>query len=149
MRINNNWTMFDPEQWDIKEVNEGLYCSFVYLIEFPEAGEYYFGKKQIYKGIKDISNLKSTSTESNWLDYTGSSKSVNAMIDSGMEYSKKILYCFKTDAEATLIETALISYYGLHPDNLNKAILCKSRLPKNRIELFRVLQSLIEMLGVR
>ena len=149
MRINNNWTMFEPEQWDIKEVNEGLYCSFVYLIEFPETGEDYFGKKQIYKGIKDISNLKGTSTESNWLDYTGSSKSVNAMIDSGMEYSKRILYCFKTDAEATLIETALISYYGLHPDNLNKAILCKSRLPKNRIELFRVLQSLIEMLGVR
>lgn len=148
-RINKKWEMFDPTQWDISDVNDGNYTLFVYLIEFPETGEYYLGKKMIYKKVRHIKELKSTSIESDWEKYTGSSKSVNAMIDAGMEYRKKILYSVKSDADATILETALICYFGLHPDNLNKAILSKARLPKDRLDLFRILQQLIDMLGVR
>ncbi|EGT4280645.1 hypothetical protein C5952_19135 [Cronobacter sakazakii] len=148
-RINKNWEMFDKDQWDIADVTDGNYTSFVYIIEFPETGEFYYGKKMIYQKVKSIDKLKVTSVESNWKNYTGSSKTVNAMIDAGMDYTKKILYCVKSDAEASIIETALISYFGLHPDNLNKAILCKARLPKNRRDLFNVLQDLVAMLGNR
>lgn len=145
MRINNKWKMHNPENWRLDEVDSGLYSSFVYVIKFDD-GTYYFGKKGIYRGIRDISKLKSTTSQSNWLIYTGSSKSVNAMIDAGANYEKYILYCFKTDAEATIVETALISFFGLHPDNLNKAIICKTRLPKDRIRLFNILQDIIEEL---
>lgn len=41
------------------------------------------------KKVRDIKNLKSTSVESNWPDYTGSSKCVNEMIEAGMPYTKK------------------------------------------------------------
>lgn len=149
MRVNKAWEMFDTDMWDMSEVTDGNYVSFIHIIQFPDTGEYYFGKKQIYKKVRDIKNLKATSVESNWPDYTGSSKCVNEMIDAGMPYTKKILYCVKSDAEATILETALISYFGLHPDCLNKAIMCKARLPKNRLDLFKVLQDLIDMLGVR
>lgn len=145
MRINKNWQMHNPDNWNLDEVDSGRYASFVYVIKFDD-GSYYIGKKQIYKGIRDISKLKSTTQSSNWPTYTGSSKSVNAMIDAGEDYEKYILYCFKTDAEATIVETALISFFGLHPDNLNKAIMCKARLPKDRINLFNILQEIIEEL---
>jgi hypothetical protein len=52
------------------------------------------------------------------------------MIDAGMNYTKKILYC-ESD-EASIIETALISL-GLHPGNLNLAVMHKARLPKKDV----------------
>ncbi len=87
-RINKNWEMFDKDQWNISDVTDGNYTSFVYIIEFPETGEFYYGKKMIYQKVKST-------------------------------------------------------------DNLNKAILCKARLPKNRRDLFNVLQDLVAMLGNR
>ncbi|MDU7185698.1 MAG: hypothetical protein E6294_06680, partial [Klebsiella sp.] len=86
-RINKNWEMFDKDQWNISDVTDGNYTSFVYIIEFPETGEFYYGKKMIYQKVKSIDKLKVNSVESNWKNYTGSSKTVNAMIDAGMDYT--------------------------------------------------------------
>ncbi|EIT6979586.1 hypothetical protein ACSTWI_000788 [Escherichia coli] len=144
-RINKRWKMYDPETWDYDDVASGRYTHFVYLIKF-ETGEFYYGKKQIYKGVKDIKKLKSTSIESDWELYTGSSKLCNEMIDSGIEYEKYILHCFKCDSEVSLIEAALILNFGFHPDNLNKAVMVRSRITKNRIDLFNTLQYLIDLL---
>lgn len=78
------WDMFDPEVWNINDVDSGNYAAFVYLIQFENSG-WYIGMKQIYKGVKDIKKLKSSTKQSNWKDYTSSSKTVNALIDAGEE----------------------------------------------------------------
>lgn len=65
-RINKNWEMFDKDQWNISDVTDGNYTSFVYIIEFPETGEFYYGKKMIYQKVKSIDKLKVNSVESNW-----------------------------------------------------------------------------------
>lgn len=145
MRITKNWKVHNENEWDLSDVNSGRYAAFIYVIKF-EFG-YYIGMKHVYKCIKDISKLKSTSKESDWAKYTGSSRSVNEYIDAGEDYEKYILWCFRTSNEAMIAETALISYFGLDPDNLNKAIICKARLPTNKkIEMFNIIQALIEEL---
>jgi len=145
MRITKDWKMHNPEQWELAEVDSGNYASFVYIIRF-EDGRFYIGMKNVYRKLKDIADLKDTTKASDWETYTGSSKTVNSMIESGCDYEKYILWCFKTSNEAALVETALISFYGLQTNNLNRAIMCKARLPKDGNELFRVLQTLIEEL---
>lgn len=140
----NSWSMFFPDEWEMDEVVN--YAGFVYLIQFPESGESYIGVKQVYKGIKDWKKLKSTSIESNWKSYTSSSRSVKEMIDSGMEYNKQILWCFKTVNQAALVEAALIAIFGTRHDYLNKAVMVKARLPKDNGDTFKILQRLIEVL---
>lgn len=145
MKIEKEWQAYNPTTWDIKEVDSGNYCAFVYLIRFDD-GRFYIGMKHVYRKLKDIADLKDTTKASDWETYTGSSKTVNSMIEAGCDYEKYILWCFKTSNEAALVETALISFYGLQANNLNRAIMCKARLPKDGNELFRVLQTLIEEL---
>ncbi|WP_210532180.1 hypothetical protein [Pantoea ananatis] len=105
-KVIENWNMFYPYEWNIDEVCN--YAGFVYLIQFPDSGTYYIGVKQVYKGIKDFSKLKSTSIESDWKRYCSSSKTVKEMIESGEKYRKSILWCFKTIQEAMLVESTLI-----------------------------------------
>ena len=40
------WEMYDPETWDIKDVDSGNYAAFVYLMQFDNGG-WYVGMKQI------------------------------------------------------------------------------------------------------
>ncbi|MBK5014008.1 hypothetical protein [Pantoea sp. S62] len=136
-----NWTMFYRDDWNIDDVTD--YAGFVYLIQFPESGTYYIGVKQVYKGIKDHSKLRSTSKESNWKTYYSSSRSVKEMIDSGETYTKQILWCFKTVQEAMLVESILIGVFGTDWKNLNKAIMVKTRLRKDNGEQLRIIKQLI------
>ncbi|EFG1310036.1 TPA: hypothetical protein IFB44_003201 [Escherichia coli] len=139
------WDMFDPEVWNINDVGSGNYAAFVYLIQFENSG-WYIGMKQIYKGVKDIKKLKSSTKQSNWKDYTSSSKTVNALIDAGENYKKYVLWCFPTANQAALVEATLIGSCGLKPHNLNKAILAKVRLPASdteRLKLFKIVKDLI------
>lgn len=106
-----------------------------------------YGMKNIYKNLKDIKKIKNSTKESDWRSYTSSSKTVNDMIDCGVEYEKYILWCFETTNEAAIIESALIYIFGLKPDNLNKAVMSKTRLPKDGRKLFKILQYLIEELS--
>lgn len=140
-KVIENWDMFYSEEWNIDEVCN--YAGFVYLIQFPESGTYYIGVKQVYKGIKDYSKLKSTSIESDWKRYGSSSKTVKAMIESGEKYRKSILWCFKTIQEAMLVESTLIGVFGTDYNNLNKAIMVKTRLKKDNGEQRKVLQRII------
>ncbi|KMV59872.1 hypothetical protein ACM21_05195 [Escherichia coli] len=139
------WDMFDPEVWNIKDVDSGNYAAFVYLIQFDN-GSWYIGMKQIYQGVKDIKKLKSSTKQSNWKDYTSSSRTVNALIDAGEDYKKYVLWCFPTANQASIVETALIATSGLLPHNLNKAILAKARLPASdtdALKLFKIVKGLI------
>lgn len=139
------WDMFDPEVWNINDVDSGNYAAFVYLIQFENSG-WYIGMKQMYKGVKDIKKLKSSTKQSNWKDYTSSSKTVNALIDAGENYKKYVLWCFPTANQAALVEATLIGSCGLKPHNLNKAILAKVRLPASdteRLKLFKIVKDLI------
>ncbi|WP_213712536.1 hypothetical protein [Cedecea lapagei] len=139
------WKMHNPETWDAKDIESGNYAAFVYIIKF-ETGEYYFGIKNVFTGIKDIAKLKDSTRSSNWPVYASSSNTVKSMIESGVQYEKYVLWCFKTTNEAAIIETALISSLGLQYNCLNKAIMTKTKLPKDRNHLFNVLQILIEEL---
>ncbi|EFH2439062.1 hypothetical protein [Escherichia fergusonii] len=139
------WEMYDPETWDIKDIDSGNYAAFVYLIQFDNGG-WYVGLKQIYKGVKDVKKLKTSTKQSNWVDYTSSSKTVNSRIEAGETYKKYILWCFPTANQAAVVETALIATCGPLPDNLNKAILAKVRLPASdteRLKLFKIVKDLI------
>ena len=112
-------------------------------------GTWYIGMKQIYKGVKDIKKLKASTKQSNWKEYTSSSKTVNSLIEAGEDYRKYILWCFPTTNQASIVETALIATTGLLPNNLNKAILTKARLPASDTEalkLFNIIKVLIEAL---
>jgi hypothetical protein len=137
----NAWTMFYPMDWELDEVTN--YSAFIYLIQFPDTNEYYFGIKQVYKKIKNASEIKSTSQESNWEGYTSSSKYVKAMIADGMPYKKQILWCYKSLQEAALAETALISIFGSDHLNINKAVMVKTRLKKDSGEQFKIIQRIV------
>jgi len=137
----NNWSMFYEDDWNIDEVTN--YAAFIYLIEFPDSGEHYIGVKQVYKGIKDYKAVISTSKESNWETYYSSSKTVKERIEAGETYRKRILWCYKTTAEALLAESVLIGVMGTRWDNLNKAIMVKTRLKKDNGDQFQVLQRII------
>jgi len=139
MRITKSWRVNNPEQWDVSEVDSGRYAAFVYVIRFDD-GSFYIGMKHVYKKLRDIKKLTSTTQ---WKKYTGSSTKVNKLIDAGYDYEKSILWCFKTANEAAIVEAALICMFGLLPDNLNKAVMCKARLPLNGAALYGVIQTLI------
>ncbi|WP_336983563.1 MULTISPECIES: hypothetical protein [unclassified Cedecea] len=140
------WKSFDPEQWDIEDITSGSYAAFVYLIHFPEDDSYYIGMKQIYKGVRDAKRIKDASKESDWESYTSSSKSVNTMITNGADYEKYLLWCFPTANQAAIVESTLIGVFGTRYDYLNKAIMCKARLPKDKGNTFKIIQELIGVL---
>lgn len=142
MRITKDWSMHNPEQWDVSDVDSGNYASFVYIIRFDD-GRFYIGMKNVYKRLRDTKKLLSTTQSSDWKRYTSSSTKVNTLIDAGYDYEKSILWCFKTTNEAAIVEAALICIFGLMPDNLNKAVMCKARLPLNGTNLYGVIQTLI------
>jgi len=135
--------------WSEDDLLDGNYCGFVYMIEFPESGEVYYGMKQIYKHVKRAEQIKHDSIENNWRDYTSSSKIVNRMIGEGMQYKKTILWGFPTMAETAYIETAIIITEGLKPDILNLALSHKCRLPTGvtKKRLRGVLQQILEWLN--
>ncbi|MDV0678304.1 hypothetical protein VC636_25590 [Citrobacter freundii] len=140
------WEFNNPETWSMEDIESGQYNSFVYIFRF-ETGESYIGMKNLYKGIKDIKKLKDSTKESDWRTYSSSSKTVQSMVDCNVKYEKYILWAFETTNEAAIIESALIYIFGLRPDNLNKAVLSKTRLPKDGRKLYKILQSLIEELS--
>lgn len=142
-----DWKVYDPTTWDLKDVESGNYAAFVYIIKFPQCGTWYIGMKNIYVKVRDASKIKDSTKQSNWMKYTSSSKTVNALIDSGEEYEKYILWCFPKTNEAAIIESTLIGIFGLLPDNLNKAIMTKARIPTDGMRLYKILRELIEMLS--
>lgn len=97
----------------ISKTPEGS-ISFVYRITL-ENGKYYLGRKTMKKPNYTSGKLKGQSRgEYSWKSYTGSSKELNEVIKSGVDYQKEILkFCF-TKAETTYEET--------------KAILCSGAL---------------------
>ena len=139
------WKPHNPNQWDVNDIDSGRYAAFVYVIKFEES--FYIGVKQIYKGIKDIKKLKDSTKPSNWPVYTGSSKTVNTMIENQEPYEKYVLWCFPTANQAAIVEATLIGIFGSRHDCLNKAIMCKARLPKDNGETFKIIRELIEELS--
>jgi len=144
MEIFMEWKVYNPNEWEVEDINSGRYAAFVYLMKFED--DFYIGVKQVYKGVKDIKKLKTTTKESNWPVYTSSSKSVNTMIENGEPYEKYLLWCFPTANQAAVVEATLIGIFGSRHDCLNKAIMCKARLPKDNGATFRIIQQLIEVL---
>lgn len=119
---------YSPD-WSEEDLTDGRYIGFVYMFYFPDTGETYYGVKQMYKRVKDVKKLKIDSVENGWREYTSSSKKVNSMIESGMEYERTILWGFPSMSEATYAETLLITHFSLESNNLNMAIMSKCRIP--------------------
>ncbi|PWW04993.1 hypothetical protein [Mangrovibacter plantisponsor] len=135
------WNIFYPDEFTIDDVYEN--AAFVYMIQFTNTNEYYFGVKQVYKALKDVSKLTHETRESNWFEYLSSSKSVKERIQAGEPFRKTILWMFPTLQQASNLETALISIFGTHPLNINQAIMTKQRLKKDNGYQFSVLQRIM------
>nr|WP_314523141.1 hypothetical protein [uncultured Rahnella sp.] len=137
------------EDWSEAELLDGGYAGFVYMIEFPETGQVYYGMKQIYQRVKTANKIKPTSKENGWRGYTSSSKVVNRMIEEGMEYKKTILWGFASMAQTSYIETAIIVTEGLKPNIINLAVMQKCRLPtgESKIRLRGILQEILSWLN--
>lgn len=137
------------DDWCEEDLLDGSYAGFVYMIEFPETCQVYYGMKQIYKRVKTANKIKSASIENGWREYISSSKVVNTMIEEGMEYKKTILWGFSTMAETSYIETAIIVTEGLKPNIINLAVMQKCRLPTgdSKIKLMGVLQEILSWLN--
>lgn len=142
----NEWK-YSPD-WNEADLTDGRYVGFVYVFHFPETGGTYYGVKQMYKRVRDVKRLKIDSVENGWRDYTSSSKKVNAMIESGMEYERTILWGFPTMSEATYAETVLITHFSLEANTLNLALMSKCRIPavKNRMRMKGIMKTILEWL---
>lgn len=137
----NAWTMFYPDEFSIDEVKD--FAAFVYLIQFPDSDQYYIGVKQVWKGIKNVSQVRDTSSQSDWITYKSSSSTVKDNIAAGMKHKKQILWGFRTLQEAALLETALIAMMGTDYQCLNKAIMVKTRLKKDNGQQKDILRRII------
>ncbi|CAD5357652.1 MULTISPECIES: hypothetical protein [Citrobacter] len=122
----NDW-LYSPD-WSEKELLDGSSVGFVYLFQF-EDGTFYLGVKQIWKGVRDSTKLKGNEKENGWREYKSSSKKVQSMIDSGMNYTRTILWGFETMTEANYVESFLILTHSLDENILNMAMMSKCRIP--------------------
>lgn len=122
----NDW-LYSPD-WSEKELLDGSSVGFVYLFQF-EDGTFYLGVKQIWKVVRDSTKLKGNEKESGWREYKSSSKKVQSMIDSGMNYTRTILWGFETMTEANYVESFLILTHSLDENILNMAMMSKCRIP--------------------
>lgn len=122
----NDW-LYSPD-WSEKELLDGSSVGFVYLFQF-EDGTFYLGVKQIWKGVRDSAKLKGNEKENGWREYKSSSKKVQVMVDSGMNYTRTILWGFETMTEANYVESFLILTHSLDVNILNMAMMNKCRIP--------------------
>lgn len=101
----------------IEDVPEGA-VGFIYLLENAQTGKKYIGKKLINSTRKKAltkkdkaegrrGKWKTVVTESNWLDYTSSSKEVNESIVNGEEFSRNIIRFAFSKTELTYLEVKL------------------------------------------
>lgn len=127
-----------------EEIESGEYAGFVYLFHFPDEGRFYVGSKQIFKRVKDSKKYRDNSVSNGWEDYSSSSRIVNQKIADGENYTRTILWPFKTMKETLLVESALILSVGLNPNCLNMAVMHKARLPglDDRKRLYGVIQEI-------
>ncbi|HCX6037521.1 hypothetical protein [Escherichia coli] len=123
----NDW-LYSPD-WSEQELLDGSSVGFVYMFYFPETDQKYIGVKQIWKGVRDSTKLKGNEKENEWRDYKSSSKKVQAMVDSGMNYTRTILWGFETMTEANYVESFLILTHSLDENILNMAMMSKCRIP--------------------
>ncbi|EAY3776858.1 hypothetical protein H2359_002992 [Salmonella enterica] len=123
----NDW-LYSPD-WSEQELLDGSSVGFVYMFYFPETDQKYIGVKQIWKGVRDSTKLKGNEKENGWRDYKSSSKKVQAMVDSGMSYTRTILWGFETMTEANYVESFLILTHSLDENILNMAMMSKCRIP--------------------
>lgn len=122
----NDW-LYSPD-WSEKELLDGSSVGFVYLFQFDD-GTFYLGVKQIWKGVRDSTKLKGNEKENGWREYKSSSKKVQVMVDSGMNYTRTILWGFETMTEANYVESFLILSHSLDENILNMAMMNKCRIP--------------------
>lgn len=141
----NEW-QYSPD-WSEDELLDGSSVGFVYLFQFEDG--YYIGVKQIWKGVKDCTKLMGAEKENGWRDYKTSSKKVQSMIDSGMNYTRTILWGFETMTEANYVESFLILTHSLDENILNKAMMTKCRIPNNtqKRKLKGIIRTIEEWLG--
>ncbi|MDA8518697.1 hypothetical protein, partial [Citrobacter sp. Igbk 16] len=119
-----------------------------YLFQF-EDGSFYIGVKQIWKGVKVSTKLTGLEKENGWREYKTSSKKVQKMIDSGMDYTRTILWGFENMTEANYVESFLILAHSLDDNILNMAMMNKCRIPNTtqKRKLKGIIRTIEEWLG--
>ena len=110
------------------------YQGFVYLITEVDTGKKYIGKKNFWRPKILPKNSKRnrrvrTRVESDWKEYFGSNKEVQALVESkGIEnYKREILYLCKTKGEMSYYEAKLQFDHDvlLKDEYYNEFIGCK------------------------
>ena len=110
------------------------YQGFVYLITELDTGKKYIGKKNFWRPKTLPKNSKRnrrvrTRVESDWRDYSGSSKEVQQLVeDKGTEnYSREILHLCKSKGTMSYYEAKIQFQYDvlLSDEYYNEFIGCK------------------------
>jgi hypothetical protein len=120
---------FDPAEYDISQ-----YQGFVYVIVEKKTGKKYIGKKFFWKP-KTLPKTKTrkrairTVAPSDWMEYYGSSKEVQTLVEQNGEenYTRIILKLCKTKGECSYYEAKFQFEYDvlLSDEFYNEFIGCK------------------------
>lgn len=118
------------------------HAGFVYEITDTSNGKKYIGKKKLsstrtLKPLKGQKRKRKVVSESDWMDYYGSSEEVKALVEeSGPErFERKILRLCKTTAEMSYYETREILMRDalLNPKEYYNAF-CGCRINRNHLK---------------
>lgn len=60
--MSKEW-QYSPD-WCEEDMLDGSHCGYVYMFYFTKSDEIYIGSKQLWKGVKDIKNLRKVRTSS-------------------------------------------------------------------------------------
>ena len=94
---------------------------FVFLLVCKKTGQFYIGKKLFWKKSTNKSRGATAREESNWMDYMGSSKPVEALImEHGAEnFNRHMIQLFDSKSELALCELMYQIKYFTHPLCMN------------------------------
>lgn len=110
------WTYQGKVIDSIEKTPKGSFA-FIYKITL-EDGSWYLGKKYMWKpNYTSGINKGKSKGQYPWQSYVSSSKEVKALIKSGMNYKKEILYFTYSRAETTYMETREILCSGALTDS--------------------------------
>jgi len=94
---------------------------FVYLLICKKTGQFYIGKKLFWKKSSNKSRGATTREESNWMEYMGSSKAVEALVkEHGVEnFERHMIALYDSKSELALCELMYQLQYITDPNCLN------------------------------
>lgn len=111
-------------EWHGVPIDPLAWLGFVYLLVCKKSGKFYIGKKLFWAKSKNKSRGATAREESNWREYMGSSKTVEAEIKAwGVEnFERHMIAVYNSKSELSLCELMYQLKYITHPLCMNGII---------------------------